>query len=343
MNGTGATPGATPLPVIRVACGVLCRADGQVLLAQRPAGKLAAGCWEFPGGKIESGESAEAALRRELLEELGIVVTALEPLIEVHHRYRDREVWLDTWRVLGWHGELAGREGQALHWCPPQALGVAPCLPTVAGILPALRLPSHYVFTPAEGPVEAWFADLPRLPAGALLRLRQPALTEAEYADLARRLQPAARAQGLRLVLDRAAALSEALGCEWHARAAVWQAAGFEPPPGLIWHGSAHGREELLTLRRLGAASAVLGPVQATPTHPGQAALGWAAFARAVRGSNLPCFALGGVGPAQRQRALAEGGQGVAGIRAYWSAPDREGSPSSGSSPLSSAGSAGSA
>ncbi len=102
--------------------GVLCRADGAVLIAERPAGKHLAGLWEFPGGKLEPDEAPFDGLRRELEEELGILVDRAEPWLLLPWRYDTLELLLDTWRVLGWRGEPRSREGQRLDWVDPRAL-----------------------------------------------------------------------------------------------------------------------------------------------------------------------------------------------------------------------------
>src|SRR3546814_5314419 len=125
-------------------------ADGRVLIAQRPVGKIAAGQWEFPGGKIETGESAHDALVRELREEIGIEVRDARPLICITHDYRDRRVRLDCWKIKRWDGEPAGREAQALAWVRPQAINDYPILAADAPIITALNLPDDYVFTAAD-------------------------------------------------------------------------------------------------------------------------------------------------------------------------------------------------
>ncbi len=109
-------------PVVHVAVGIISDAAGAVLLSQRSDHVHQGGRWEFPGGKVEADESVEAALRRELREELGIVVQAAEPLLQVHHAYPDKTVLLDVWRVTAYHGEPQGREGQPLAWVPPTAM-----------------------------------------------------------------------------------------------------------------------------------------------------------------------------------------------------------------------------
>jgi 8-oxo-dGTP diphosphatase len=128
------------LPEIHVAAGVIANAAGEVLIAQRTAGRELAGAWEFPGGKLAAGESALDALRRELREELGIELIDAAPLLDYRHRYPARVVRLDVWRVLRFRGEPAGLEGQALRWAAPAELVATGLLeadlPIVAALLP---------------------------------------------------------------------------------------------------------------------------------------------------------------------------------------------------------------
>jgi len=111
-----------PATVMHVMAGVLLDGNGCVLLAQRPAGKHLAGFWEFPGGKLEAGETPLAALARELLEELGIQVRDAEPLVCLPWRYEDRELLLDAWRVSSWRGEPRSLEAQPLQWMLPASV-----------------------------------------------------------------------------------------------------------------------------------------------------------------------------------------------------------------------------
>ncbi len=126
---------------IHVVAGVLTDAVDQVLLAQRPEGKHLAGGWEFPGGKLEPGETRYEALGRELKEELGIEMVAARPLIRARHQYPTREILLDVWVVSEFRGEPASLDGQALRWCARADLPAAKLLPADRPIVTALRLP----------------------------------------------------------------------------------------------------------------------------------------------------------------------------------------------------------
>ena len=117
-----------------VAVGVLLRDDGALLLSTRPEGKAYAGSWEFPGGKIEAGESVEQALRRELQEELGITIAGAEAWKVTEHDYPHALVRLHWCKVRAWRGEFEMREGQQMCW-QQLPLDVTPVLP---GALPVL-------------------------------------------------------------------------------------------------------------------------------------------------------------------------------------------------------------
>ncbi len=135
-----------PRPITRVAVAIIERnVDGchEVLFAQRPAGKAYAGYWEFPGGKIEPGESVIDALIREIDEELGITIHAAAEWRIERFSYAHAHVELNFCRSSDWSGEPMGREGQALAWQRPDAISLSPLLPALlspeSGVLSALR------------------------------------------------------------------------------------------------------------------------------------------------------------------------------------------------------------
>jgi mutator protein MutT len=130
-------------PAIHVAAAVLFDRHGRVLIAQRPAGKHLAGSWEFPGGKVEPGETRIGALARELNEELGVTIERPRPLLRLRHAYPYGEVLLDIWVVRRYRGEPRGLDGQALRWCGRRELENAELLPADRPIVLALRLPER--------------------------------------------------------------------------------------------------------------------------------------------------------------------------------------------------------
>lgn len=125
--------------VLRVSAGILLDAESRILIAERKGDSAFVGQWEFPGGKIAGGESAQDALHRELVEELGICVVSASHFQHVEHRYPDRVVSIDFYLVDGWTGEPVGLLGQALEWCRPAELEETRLLPADAPVLRALR------------------------------------------------------------------------------------------------------------------------------------------------------------------------------------------------------------
>lgn len=308
-----------------IAVGVLLDDAGRVLIARRRPGKPGAGKWEFPGGKREPGEPMTTALARELYEELGIEVLATRSLMAFSHKYPDRTVWLDIRMVTDWRGEPHGREGQELAWCKADDLRGYDLLSANAPVVQALRLPSIYAITPEfdgeSGSFAAAAAAVWRQYAG-ILRLRSPALSDAQYESLAHRLQAHARAQGASLVLDRDAASCRrvgAAGLHWPASRLLGNP--HRPVSRQQWFGvSCHDRAELELALAAGADFATLSPVARTPSHPGAVPLGWAGFARLRDNLALPVYALGGLDATHITIAHANGAQGVAGIRGFWPA-----------------------
>ena len=130
-----------PVPVMLVVAVALIDRDGRVLLARRPTGKPMAGLWEFPGGKIRDGESPEAALVRELAEELGLdtAESCLAPLTFASHRYADFHLLMPLYVCRVWKGSPRAREGQVLKWVAPGRLKDYPMPPADAPLIPVLQ------------------------------------------------------------------------------------------------------------------------------------------------------------------------------------------------------------
>ena len=124
---------------IHVAAGILCDADNRVLLAERLGDPSFAGLWEFPGGKIDAGETSAIALKRELREELGIEVGAFQRMLEVQHDYADRHVKIEFFLVSNWLGTTSGLQGQKLKWVLVDLLDATVLLPADGPAVTALQ------------------------------------------------------------------------------------------------------------------------------------------------------------------------------------------------------------
>lgn len=309
--------------IVDVAAGILLQADGCFLLASRPADKVYAGYWEFPGGKLETGETAHAALVRELREELGIEVTAASPWIVQTFTYPHATVRLHFFRVTGWRGEPHPHEGQSFAWQRCGELNASPILPANGPILRGLAQPPLLAFSNAgELGNEEFLARLQRrLQAGPLrLVLREPSLPAADYRQLAEQVITLTHAHGSKVLLHADCALARELGADG-AHLPARMLANLEcRPSGLDWIGaSTHNTEELAHCARLGLDYAVLGHVCATRSHPGEAALGWPRFGELLAaGWPMPVYAIGGLCETDLAQARQYGAQGIAMLRAFW-------------------------
>ena len=318
--------------IVEVAAAVLQRPDNSFLLAQRPPGKIWAGYWEFPGGKIEPGETPYHALVRELREELGIEVQTAYPWVTRVFTYPHATVRLNFFRVTKWRGELHPHEGQEFAWQPPLSLAlspkeargqalVSPILPANAPILRALELPALYAISNVLELGEAEF--MLRLEAALhnglrLVQLREKNLSREALRELALKMLPLVRQHGARLLINADIELAQHIGADGvHLTGA--QLADFRHRPEVDWcAASCHNAEELRRAEVLGCDFALLSPVMPTLSHPGAQHLGWEGFAAIAAESSIPVYALGGLTRDDMQAAWQHGAHGVALLRQAW-------------------------
>ncbi|MDR3087004.1 MAG: Nudix family hydrolase [Azoarcus sp.] len=321
--------------ITHVAAGVIVRNDGHFLLGQRAPGSFYPGYWEFPGGKVEPGESPAGALRRELLEELGIHVERLTPWIVREHEYEHAKVRLYFFEVSRWQGTIRAHVHSALAWAAPgDAEYPAPMLPANGLVLKALSLPRVMGITHAGAiGVDVQLAALDRaLAAGLrLVQIREPALSASGLRTFATDVVRRVRAAGALAVVNGAPELALEAGADGlHLSAERLASIASRPAPDFAWVGaSCHTRAELERAAALGLDYALLGAVKSTPTHPGGGTLGWEGFTTLAAGLPLPVFALGGLTIADMETALEAGAHGVATIRGVWFTDKRLGSQSS--------------
>ncbi|MBI3374765.1 MAG: Nudix family hydrolase [Betaproteobacteria bacterium] len=305
--------------VVDVAAAVVLRADGAFLLAQRPPGKVYAGWWEFPGGKIEAGEAPERALARELHEELGIDVVRAYPWLTRVFTYAHATVRLHFFRVLEIRGEPHGREGQAFTWQLPGAAKVGPMLPANAPVLRSLALPHEYAVSDAETMgVDAFLGRLEARLATGLRMVQLRDKTISDRAAFACRVVDAAHRHGARVMVNGEETLARSLGADGVHLPSDALMLATARPVGMMCAASCHSAEEFEQAARLECDFAVIGPVRDTASHPGARTLGWEGFGEIARGAPLPIYAIGGMRPEDMERAWMFGAHGLAMIRGSW-------------------------
>ncbi|MFP5409491.1 MAG: Nudix family hydrolase [Gammaproteobacteria bacterium] len=307
--------------MLNVVAAVLTQPDGSVLLAQRPPGKAYAGYWEFPGGKVEAGESLEAALARELQEELGIAIATPCRWITRVFEYPHATVRLNFFRVFAWQGEPHPHEGQVFSWQQPARVSVAPLLPANFPIVKALTLPDVLGISHAEAlGVDTFLARLDVALANGLrlIQLRDKSLPKAERLALAQETVRRAHRHGARVLVNGPLELARAAGADGvHLDSAA--AAKLHARPDCDCIGvSCHDGAELAHAAALGADFALLSPVLPTQTHPGAPTLGWQAFTELAAASPIPVYGLGGLERGDVALAQSHGAHGVALLRGAW-------------------------
>jgi 8-oxo-dGTP diphosphatase len=291
------------------------------LLAQRPEGKAYAGYWEFPGGKVEVGETLLHALERELHEELGIKIATAYPWLTCVHVYTHATVRLNFFRITVWQGELHGKENQQLSWQTPANLTVSPVLPANSFVLRALQLPPLYAISNAAELGNGKFLE--RLQVALenglkLVQMREPDLSREAMRELSLRTVKLAHTYGAQVLINSDIELASEIGADGVHMNSI-QLAACNSRPNVKWcAASCHNADELQRANNLGFDFVVLSPVLPTRSHPGATHLGWQAFSSMAVNSAIPVYALGGLCLDDLEQAWQNGAHGIALLRQAW-------------------------
>lgn len=326
---------------LHVAVGVIRNPRDEILIARRHARQHQGDKWEFPGGKVEAGESVSMALARELEEELGIKVSHDSPLCQIHHHYPDRHVFLDVREVTGFTGTPEGLEGQPLKWQSPENMDPAIFPAANQKIVSAVRLPRHIAILNDDTDAEqSWFdmnTRLSSLPAGSWVRLRamrdcdltkfiaktKTFLTSPErrnpvLVDIDPELQVVKEMEPLRQEVQSFSLPDWGYYANRHVLASLP-----ERPAGLpinrVIGASCHNQKEYQQAVEKGLDFVIISPVLNSSSHPENPGLGWPAFSRLAQQGKLPCYAMGGLDQGDIDRARQVGAYGIAGISLYLS------------------------
>lgn len=309
--------------LIHVAVGVIKNSQGQILIAKRADDAHQGGLWEFPGGKVEVGETLQQALVRELNEELAIEVTSCKPLIQIRHDYPDKSVLLDVCIVDDFVGEALGNEGQPIRWVESADLQRYEFPAANRVIVRAIQLPPVMMITGAENNLDVFTEKLSTALASGvrLVQLRQPQLNESEwlsYFQVTKALTEQASAR-LQINSDHSCVECSESDVGLHLSSTRLMALKSRPVPFNVCFGaSCHNLLELRQAEAVQADYVLLSPVLATTSHPEAEVLDWGKFAVLVAEAKMPVYALGGMSADFVEKAQSCGAQGVAGISSWW-------------------------
>ena len=311
--------------IVEVAAAILLRQSEngtEYFLAQRPKGKVYAGYWEFPGGKVEPGETLHDALIREIEEELGVTVDRTYPWLSCQFAYPHATVRLKFFQVASWHGEVAPIEHSGFVWVRiGDAAPVSPVLPANGPILRALELPSVYAITNAcENGVDAELVRLNKALADGvrLIQVRDKALQSNQRKQFAQAVMALAREHdNCCILVNDDATLARNIGAHGLHLSSRRLMETTERPAFARVAASYHKAEELAHAASLGLDLAVLGPVLPTASHPESHGLGWAEFGELIEKSPIPVFALGGMSRDLLETARRAGAHGIAMMRGW--------------------------
>ncbi len=303
------------LPLINVAVAVIQRGDGHVLMAERPYGKESAGFWEFPGGKFESGESAEHAIARELYEELGIKSKVAYPWIRYKYTYPDKHVKLHVFRVFTWEGMPFGREGQHISWENPGSVTVKPLLPANEKILQAIALPLIYaIINAGPGIMVKLITRLTYLleQGVRLMQVRVRHMNPDQHIQIMRPIVNLAHNYGAKVLVNGNESIALKSGADGiHLPANQLMNTHTRPCTKLL-SVSCHNASELSHAATLRANFVSLSPVRSTPTHPNISGMGWKKFADLTNDLSIPVYALGGLDSNYLKTAMHHSAHGIA-------------------------------
>jgi 8-oxo-dGTP diphosphatase len=312
--------------VVHVAVAVIENPDGQFLIAKRPQHLHQGGLWEFPGGKVERGETVFDALKRELFEEVGLSISHALPLICIPHDYADKTVLLDVWSVGGFTGSAFAKEGQEICWIDKTDFSLYEFPLANNSIIKAIQLPDKYMITgDFENAKELLLYVQSGLERGIkLIQLRAPDLVEALYFDYAEKIYSLCSAFDAKLLLNTSLvnykkylANSFSHGIHLNSKEII-NFSDVDFFHGLLVATSIHNCEELFLAQNKKVDFCVLSPVNKTISHPGSNPLGWQAFQQLTEKAKVPVYALGGMTEDDLVRAKNHGAQGISAIGEFW-------------------------
>lgn len=307
------------MKTIKVVVGVLHNKNGQFLIAKRQNHQFMGEFWEFPGGKIEPGESAESAIKRELKEELNIDIKALSYHRTIFHTYPDRKIELNVYCINKYNNTPIGAEGQTIVWKKAHELKPYKLLPTMKTLITSIKLPNKYWITPSSNhQSKAWMKKFEEKLTKdiKLIQLRSKNKLDSGFiAEIYHECQQ----HNLKLLLNTIDKTFKESFCDgWHLTTNEMFEYTHRPcSENKLLGVSTHNIDEAMTAQKMGADFIVISPIQPTATHPNTKALGWENAKKVTNKITIPVYFLGGMTLKDLDKTLKFGAQGIAGVSAF--------------------------
>jgi 8-oxo-dGTP diphosphatase len=305
-----------------VVVGIILNADRQVLISYRHPGSHQGGLWEFPGGKLESGESAVEGLKREFSEELGIYPKRCFPLKKILYHYPEKSVLLDVWRINEFRGHATGMEGQPVEWRHLSDLNEKDFPPANSPIIRLLKLPEAIAITSElkdERAVEQAISDL--IAQGVkVIQFRQGHLDDETYLHWFNVARLVCCRKDVELMFNHCLSTFSKLKVRvgFHANSARLMQMRERPVSNnFLFSASCHNLQELKQAEKLDVDFVYLSPVKPIEKYSEGHSLDWQGFETLVAQVSLPVYALGGMTVSDVTEVRKRGGQGIAGIRCF--------------------------
>jgi 8-oxo-dGTP diphosphatase len=306
---------------VNVSVAVLINDNHQVLLGQRPPQKSWEGWWEFPGGKIEKGETSSEALYREIYEEIGVKITQFKKWVTRKYSYDGNDITLHFFKVQKWEGEVTPQENQKLVWTYLKNPNVSPILPANLFVQKSFDLPKYYAITNlSETSRKVFFNQLQNKISNGLkmIQVREKNISIDDFKIFAKEVIKICKPKNVKVIINSNVNLAYEIKADGVHLTSKDIISIKKLPKNLIVSASCHNQEEIDIAEKLNLNFLVLSAIRKTQSHPDIKPIGWDKFENIVNRVNTPIYALGGLGVKDYEVALENGAIGIASQRLIW-------------------------
>jgi len=306
---------------VKVSVAILINYNHQVLLGQRPPQKSWEGWWEFPGGKIEKGETSSDALYREVYEEIGVKITQFKKWVTRKYSYDGNDITLHFFKVQKWEGEVTSKENQKLVWAYLKNPNVSPILPANLFVQKAFDLPKYYAITNlSETSKKVFFNQLQNKISNGLkmIQVREKNISFDKFKIFSNEVIKICKPKGVKVIINSDVNLAYEINADGVHLTSKDLISIKKIPKNLIVSASCHTQEEIDIAEKLNINFLVLSAIKKTLSHPDIKPIGWDEFENIANRVNTPIYALGGLGVNDYSIALENGAIGIASQRSIW-------------------------